>query len=185
MVHVADIVTSGGIVKPNFFFSLLLLIRLTRLVILVRGMIRIFPNCVFGSAFLSHRSIRNIKPIKSCNDSKRLFQLGGRVMKQSEGHLDNPRVRILSSITTPYEDLLVGGDSDAQNSLGLIKLKIALSTNLLSIEQVHEIGDVLHRDDAATMGVFTPIYEPWTKEMVDHIVDNEKHLKKHRVALVL
>jgi len=53
-------------------------------------------------------------------------------MKQSEDQLDNPRVRILSSITTPYEDLLTGGDSDAQYFLDLIKLKIALSTNLLS-----------------------------------------------------
>jgi hypothetical protein len=103
-------------------------------------------------------------------------------MKQTEGQSDSPRVRILSSITTPYEDLLVGGDSDAQYYLDLIKLKISISTNLLSLEQAHEIGEALHQDAAAAIAVFTPIYEPWTKEMVEHIVDNLRHLKKHRVV---
>ncbi|NHJ12800.1 MAG: hypothetical protein EAX95_03950 [Candidatus Thorarchaeota archaeon] len=103
-------------------------------------------------------------------------------MKQAKGQSDNPRFRILSAITTPYEDLLAGGDSDAQYFLDLIKLKIALSTNLLSLEQAHEIGEALHQDNAAALGTFIPIYEPWTKEMIEHIVDNLRHLKKHRVV---
>jgi hypothetical protein len=91
------------------------------------------------------------------------------------------RERILSSIKTPHEELLIGETSDSQYYLDLVKLKIALSTNLISLEDVDVIGNELHKDSEAVASVFIPLYEPWSQEMIDHLVESLSYLKKNQI----
>lgn len=103
-------------------------------------------------------------------------------MESIEFDLGKQRKKILSSIVTPYEDLLVGPNPESQYYLDLIKLKVALSTNLISLEDVHTFGKELHKDQESIANAYIPIYEPWSQEMIEHIAENLIYLKKNEIV---
>ncbi len=103
-------------------------------------------------------------------------------MNPVETKYNTERDRILASIETPYEELLGNQEPDSQYYLDLIKLKIALSTNLISLEDVNTISQELHKDSEALAGVFIPLYEPWSQDMIDRVTESLSYLKKHHIV---
>jgi hypothetical protein len=92
------------------------------------------------------------------------------------------RMRILSDVVTPYEELLKSDNPRVQYYLDLIKIRIALSAGSIPLSDAYAAVKLLEEDPEFVVGnTFGPLPEIWTSEIIDKIIDNIKILQKARV----
>lgn len=92
------------------------------------------------------------------------------------------RTRILSGVTTQYDEFLESENPRVQYYLDLIKIRIALSAGSIPLREAFSAVKLLEEDPEFVVGnTFGPLPEIWSSEIIDKLIDNIKILQKARV----
>lgn len=91
------------------------------------------------------------------------------------------RKKILSNVVTPYDNILFSDNPRIQYYLDLVKIRIALSSGSIDLDDAYNAIKLLEDDPEFVVGnTFGPIPETWTSEMIVQLIDSIKILQKSK-----
>ena len=86
--------------------------------------------------------------------------------------------RVLSTLKTPYDEILQSPSRQVQHYLDLIRVRIALSSGLLSPRDAYAAVRIIENQPEGVMAATGRYIAPWSQEIIERLIDNIAFLRK-------